>query len=125
MLAFLLGMMVFGFGVTSLSAQVSDNTQWKASVDAIASINQEIVAMDNDLQANPNNDPLTFKRKFFYTVSMAIEEGQQIPVALDFSYAMFVPASGPSVFSVELVPNNLSIATWKTYYQDAVQALKL
>ena len=125
MLAFLLGMTAFGFGVTGLSAQTADNIQWKAPAEAIAALNQELGTIDVNLQQNPNDDLLTFKRKFYYAISMSIEEGQEVPVALNYGYAMFVPASGPSVFDVELIPNNLGLSTWKAYYQDAVQLLKL
>lgn len=125
MLAFLLGMMAFGFGVTGLSAQqVSDDTEWKLPADATTALAQAIDQMDQELQVGPN-EPLEYKRKFYYSIAMAIEEGQIVPVALNQSYAMFVPASGPTVFNVELIPNPLSVATWQTYYQNAAQLLQL
>lgn len=125
MMAFLLGMMAFGFGVTGLSAQqVSDDTEWKLPGDATAALTQAIDLMDQEMQINPN-ELLDFKRKFYYSIATAIEEGQIVPVALDQSYAMFVPASGPTVFNVELIPNSLPLSTWQTYYQNAAQLLQL
>lgn len=125
MLAFLLGMTAFGFGITSLSAQVSDNTQWKSSVDAIAVLNQEMNVLDNDLQANPNNDLLMYKRKFYYVISTSIEEGQAVASALNYGYATFVPQTGSSPYSVDPIANPLPVSTWNTFYQDAVQLLTL
>lgn len=123
-LVFLLGMTAFGFGVTSLSAQAPDNAKWKSTVDAMTTLNQEIGVIDAILQANPGDINTMFKRKFYYSIGVALEDGQVPLTAINRSYAMFVPATGPSTFAVELIPNPVPLATWDGYYQQVVQLLQ-
>jgi hypothetical protein len=123
-LAFLLGLMTFGFGVTGLSAQDSELAKWVIADEAITRLNQEISVMDLELKNTPN-EALDYKRKYYSLIVFSIEEGQAVPQAVEQNYVRFVPAT-TSFSSQEMgdMPNPLSVAVWQGYRQEATQLLK-
>lgn len=124
-----LGMLAFGFGATQASAQGLLNPSgafpdgginWVTPSEAQSVLDQEVVTLDQQLQATPST-ALDLKRKFFYSISTLLQQGETVPGALDNSFIKFV--AGYSDIPVE-VPNALPVATWLSYYEDAALMLQ-
>jgi len=124
-LALLFGLMAFGFGSTRLLAQDAAG-QWLPTDQAINALNQEVSALDAQLQLGPN-EPLLYKRKFFYSVTLSIEEGLSVPVAIDRNYARFIPGAGGGQglqpVALEPLPNSIPLPVWQGYYAELKQLL--
>lgn len=65
--------------------------------------------------------PLTYKLKYYSAVFNSIEQGMEVPVAVDANYGRFVP--GVLDIPVEY-PNSVPPDTWAAYRRDLTQLLQ-
>lgn len=104
----------------SASAQDALAESLMPPVDAISTLNAEIAVMDQQLQGT-TNEPLEYKRKFYNGIVISLEQNNPVLDAINESYSMFVAAPTQTILQV---PNPLSLATWKGYYDEVVLLLQ-
>lgn len=124
----LLGFAAFGFGATASYAQVANpavvsaNVNWVSVGDAMTRLDQQIGALQVQVQANGNNDHLVYKLKYYSTVHISIGEGMLVPTAVDANYGRFVPGIVDAT-GVEF-PNAIQVPIWQQYRQELIQLLQ-
>ncbi len=94
---------------------------WVAPNEAMDRLGQAIGLLEQQVQSAGQGSPLVYKLKYYNTVFISIEQGVEVPTAVDANYGLFVP--GVVDIPVEY-PNAIPLSTWATYRQELTQLLQ-
>lgn len=94
---------------------------WVAPNEALDRLGQAIGALEQQVQGAGYSGPLVYKLKYYNSVFISIEQGVEVPTAVDANYGLFVP--GVADVPVEY-PNAIPLSTWATYRQELTQLLQ-
>ncbi len=94
---------------------------WASPTEAMDRLTQAISVLEQQAQSAGPFSPLTYKLKYYNAVYISIEQGVDVPVAVDANYGLFVP--GVVDTPVEY-PNSVPLTTWSAYRQELTQLLQ-